>query len=85
MSQMINAAGFLYEPLFDHIKHSLVDALIHLFAWTVQAYFYYLERALFYLACAEAGVGFAGHVAYFEGVNNASGIVVVNDIVMFGV
>ena len=82
---VVKSANFVQQSVFHHFIHSLIDALIQFFAVAVQTNLNNVERSFFLFLRAERGVGASCLIAYFQGMDDASVVLLVNDLVVFGV
>ena len=73
------------QAVRHHLVHAHIDALVELFARAGEANLQYAEGAGTAAACSERGVGAARHVADFQGVEDALGVLGVNDCIVVGV
>lgn len=75
----IHFSCFFDHSVLNHLQNTLVDAFVEFLAGKIQADFQDLEGTLFLSVGSERGVGLSGHVADFQCVYDAAGIVLVYD------
>lgn len=81
----IDAAHFVQQSVGHHLIHPAVNTVVKFLPVTRQANLDNAERPGLRLPGAEGGVGLAGHITDFEGMDDALGILQVDNAVVFGV
>ena len=85
LSLRIHLLRLFKQSFLHHLVHTAVDALVEFFAGACESYLNDAEGAGFLLLFAEGGVGLACHHTDLEGMHHATGILLVDNLVVFRV